>query len=76
MGHYVSADTRMKMSLSRRGDKHAFYGKHLSESTKEKIRIANTGRQQSEATKHKISVKNIEAWKRRKRKGKRSPNKE
>ena len=60
-----SPEARLQMSLSRRGEKHSFYGKHHSEETRKKISISctgrpgpNKGRPVSEETRRKISAAN------------------
>lgn len=42
-GIYPSEETRAKMSAAKSGDKHPNYGKHLSDTTKEKISSAQIG---------------------------------
>ena len=53
-----SDETRKKLSESHKGQRSWNAGKHLSESTKEKLRQANIGKYLSEKTKAKISAKN------------------
>lgn len=48
-------ESKLKISQSRLGEKHHFYGKHLSEEHKEKLRQANIGRQHSDESKKKMS---------------------
>lgn len=43
-GKKRSVETKLKISESLKGNKHPFYGKHLSEKTKEKIRKARTNK--------------------------------
>lgn len=58
-GRKQSEETRKKMSKNRKGkytkENSYWYGKHISEETKEKLRFANKGRQLSEETKKKMS---------------------
>jgi group I intron endonuclease len=63
-GHTVSIEARIKIGNGNRGNKPWTYGKHLSEETKLKISVANTGRKNT-----KEQVENI----RRGRKGKPCP---
>lgn len=55
-------ETRNKMSAARSGDKHPQYGKPLSQTVKDKITVALTGKKLSEETKQKMR----DAWARRK----------
>ena len=48
-------ETKKKMSESRSGEKHHFFGKHLSDETKQKISETKKGKQLSEETKQKMS---------------------
>ena len=48
-------ETKKKMSESRSGEKHHFFGKHLSDETKQKISETKKGKQLSEETKKKLS---------------------
>lgn len=50
-----SNETKIKMSKMQKGKNHPSYGKHPSEETKNKLRIAGMNRIQSEETKQKIS---------------------
>jgi group I intron endonuclease len=60
--HKLSEETKCKMSESRRGEKHPFYGKHHSDATKRKIRDSMMGNKnalgsvRSEETRKKISL--------------------
>lgn len=58
-GRKQSEETRKKMSQNRKGkytkENSYWYGKHISEETKEKLRFANKGKQLSEETKKKMS---------------------
>ena len=64
--HAHSEETKLKMSLARKGDKHPmygkrgelspFFGKSLSEETKLKISLAKKGKTRSKETKLKISL--------------------
>lgn len=47
--------TKQKISESRIGEKHHFYGKHLSEEHKEKLRMSSTGYKHTDEAKQKIS---------------------
>jgi group I intron endonuclease len=55
-GLKISSETRKKKSDSMRGERNHNFGKHLSEETKQKIRIANIGKHHSEETKKKMSA--------------------
>jgi G:T-mismatch repair DNA endonuclease (very short patch repair protein) len=55
-GKFPSAETRKKMSIANRGEKHYLYGKHLPEETRRKIGIAGKGRHPSEETRKKIGA--------------------
>ncbi len=50
LGKKASQETRKKLSEAQRGEKNFWYGKHLSEERKEKLRQANLGKKQSEET--------------------------
>ena len=69
MGHYVSDETRLKMSVADKGRTSSRKGKHLNEATKEKLRQANLGKKHTEETllkmsyKHKKENLNIETYK-------------
>lgn len=43
-GVIVSEETKRKMSLSSKGEKHPFWGKHRTEETKKKLSLWRTGR--------------------------------
>lgn len=43
-GAIVSEETKRKMSLSSKGEKHPFWGKHRTEETKKKLSLWRTGR--------------------------------
>ena len=49
-------ETRDKISMARRGDRHPNFGKHFSEESKARMRTAKIGHSVSEATRTKISV--------------------
>jgi len=64
-GKTLTKETREKISLARRGEKHPQFGKPHSESTKEKMSLANRGEKHpqfgkplSEARKEKLSLAN------------------
>jgi hypothetical protein len=44
IGHKATDESRLKMSLKRKGCLHHFYGKHHSEETKKKLSIAHIGK--------------------------------
>lgn len=50
-----SDETKTKMSIRQKGENHPSYGKHPTEETRNKLRIAGTNRTQSEITRQKIS---------------------
>jgi group I intron endonuclease len=54
----VSDSTRSKMSESKKGEKNYFYKCNHTEETKEKIRIAHTGKKHTEEHKRKVSLNN------------------
>lgn len=54
----VSEETRLKMSLSKRGVKNYFYGKKHNEATKNKISNFQTGRKHTKEHKDKVSKNN------------------
>lgn len=56
LGVKASAETRLAMSESRKGEANGFYGKTHSEETKQKLREANLGRKHSTETKEKQSI--------------------
>jgi hypothetical protein len=71
---FVSNETRMKMSLARRGKPSPMLGKKMTEEHKRKIGVANTGKKMSDSAKRKISLsvtkqltgkfgKNARGWK-------------
>lgn len=51
----MSDETKKKISELQRGEKSVWYGRRHTEETKEKLRIASTGRIKSEETRRKIS---------------------
>ena len=64
-GHHRSAETRTKISASKKGENHHMFGKHLSQETCNKISVAligenspNYGRRLSKETRTKISAAN------------------
>jgi len=48
--HIPSQKTRLKMSIARKGSNHPLFGKPRSPQTKEKLRVAQTGKKASEQT--------------------------
>lgn len=48
-------ETRKKLSLARKGEKHPMFGKHHSKETRKKLSLANKGMKLSEETRKKIS---------------------
>lgn len=52
----VSDETRLKMSLSKRGDKNYFYGKKHTQETKNKLSNSKKGTKLSEETKLKVKL--------------------
>jgi group I intron endonuclease len=54
----VSNETRLKMSLSKSGDKNTFFGKKHSNNAKEKIRLFQTGRTHTTEHRKKVSDNN------------------
>lgn len=58
IGHKVSKDTRMKISLSRIGEKNPMFGKKQSEDTVKKRVAKIVGHKVSEDTRKKIGVSN------------------
>jgi len=54
-GCFPSQETRQKLSAWCQGEKHPLFGAHRSEETKQKLRIANTGKKASDETKRKMS---------------------
>ena len=55
----MTEETKQKISVAFKGENHPLYGKHLSESTKEKIRAKALGRLHSEKTKRQMSLSHI-----------------
>lgn len=55
---HLSAETRTKMSVSKRGSCHPLFGKHLPNEYRMKLSAANKGRSTSEATRAKLSNAN------------------
>lgn len=53
-GEKLSPELRLKISESKRGEKHPLFGKHPSPEAIEKMRISQTGRKHSPETKEKI----------------------
>ena len=58
-GKHFSAETRAKMSESRRGEKNPWYGKHLPEATRKKIGDANRGHVTSQEQKELLRAANL-----------------
>ena len=58
LGRKASKETKLKMSLARRGEKHHFFGKKLSEESKKKMSQSAIGRKMSEETRKKCSGAN------------------
>ncbi len=56
-GHKHSESTKVKLSMSKMGDKNPMYGKKLPESLKENLRKINTG------NKHCLGKKHTDEWK-------------
>ena len=54
-GKKFSVEWRKKMSEAKKGNRHFFFGKHHSEETKLKSRLAHLGKKHSEETKRKMS---------------------
>lgn len=54
----LSESTRKKLSLSKSGKNHHFYGKHLSEETKKKMSISRRGQKRTDETRKRISEAN------------------
>lgn len=54
-GRKLSAETKQKMSESRKGELNPFYGKKHSEETIVKLRISHTGKRATETTRQKLS---------------------
>ena len=54
----ASEETKLRMSISKKGIKNSFYGKTHSEETKEKIRLFQTGRKHTKEHKDKVSKNN------------------
>jgi hypothetical protein len=54
-GHHHSEETKLKMSLIRRGKPSWNKGKKTPEETKRKLSLANKGKRKSEETKNKMS---------------------
>ena len=54
-GRKLSAETKQKMSESRKGELNPFYGKKHSEETIAKLRAAHTGKRATENTRQKLS---------------------
>jgi G:T-mismatch repair DNA endonuclease (very short patch repair protein) len=65
IGKKLSDEHRRKLSEARRGEKHPFYGKHLSAIHKNNIRKAKIGTKYTEEQKRKLS----ELWKKRVKEG-------
>lgn len=58
-GYIVSEETKQKMSKRMSGDKHHYYGKHLSDEHKEKIRRSNLGNKFTKEHRQKLSEAKI-----------------
>lgn len=54
-GRKLSAETKQKMSESRKGELNPFYGKKHSEETIVKLRTSHTGKRATETTRQKLS---------------------
>ena len=58
----LSAETKKKMSIAKKGDKNPWFGKHHSEETRQKISESCKGQLVSEETRRKISENNCRYW--------------
>jgi NUMOD3 motif len=67
-GKKASLETRKKMSIDRLGEKNSFHGKHHSEASKEKNRLAHIGKtfNHTEKTKQKMRLARILYWEKHK----------
>ena len=64
-GKHLSAETRKKMSESKKGENHPFFGKHHSEETIKKMSEATKGKHHSEETRKKMSEARKAYWERK-----------